>query len=102
MPRSRLIAAASFVVALAACHNKADDAAATAVAQVESGTVSDAMLPIDRVTSQPPLAPEAAVAAADSSTTGKPGAKPKAMASAAAADSEADAESDATPVDSGD
>ena len=49
------------VLLLAACKQKPDDDDRTASGKVLEGTISDGMLPLDEVTSQPPLlAPEAA------------------------------------------
>jgi len=49
-------------LALSGCDRKAETAA-TPVSEVLPGSISDAMLPEDRVTSQPPLDPRAAATA---------------------------------------
>ncbi len=46
-------------LALAGCGKSNDGAGATAAGEVLPGSVSDAMLPLDTVRSQPPLAPMA-------------------------------------------
>ena len=63
----RLVALAALPLALAACQGEKKPAEArTAQGEILDGSVSDAMLPLDTVRSQPPLAPEA-------TETGKPG-----------------------------
>ena len=101
MPSPRFLLLALLALPLAACHSRADDAAATAVEQVQQGTVSDSMLPLDKVTSEPPLAPEAAASSSAGSKTGG-AAKSKATPGKAAADAPAAAASDVAPADSGD
>jgi hypothetical protein len=56
MIRFRLLAAAA-LIALAGCHKAQPDKQAQAGGQILPGSISDAMLPLDRATSQPPLAP---------------------------------------------
>lgn len=100
MPSPRL----SCIVLLAlagACHSKGDDAAATGVAQVETGTVSDAMLPLDKVTSEPPLAPESAADSSSSRGKAGPGGAPSAAPGDAVADTASDAATATAPADSG-
>jgi len=99
LPSPRLLTLALFALPLAACHSKADDAAATAVEPIQQGSVSDAMLPLDKVTSEPPLAEPDEDA---DSSTGKAGAKAKPNGSAkdAAADSAPEVSS-APSADSG-
>ena len=67
---------AGALLLLAACHGsktaKSDDQR-TAAGEVLSGSISDAMLPYDTATSQPPLAPRrhaAAGAGADEAASG--------------------------------
>ncbi|WEK48138.1 MAG: hypothetical protein P0Y56_07540 [Candidatus Andeanibacterium colombiense] len=45
---------------LGACQKKADDTALTAKGEVLDGTIKDSQLPLDTLTSQPPLAPSQA------------------------------------------
>jgi hypothetical protein len=79
LARATVLAA---VLLLGACH-KGNDTNRSASGEVLPGTISDNMLPLDKVTSQPPLA------APTGKASGKPGA-PHA-AGHAAADSGADA-----------
>ena len=65
----RLAALAALPLALAACKGEKKPAeAGTAQGEILQGSVSDAMLPLDTVRSQPPLAPEA-------TSSGQPGKK---------------------------
>lgn len=74
MPFERVLAL-SLLVLLAACQGeKAPEAAKQAGGEILEGSVSDAMLPLDRVRSQPPLAPKGEGGGGDA----KPGPKPKA------------------------
>lgn len=74
----RLALALAPLALLAACNDKpSDDVSRSAKGEVLEGTISDAMLPVDAVRSQPPLAePEAAArvsaAATDDTATGEP------------------------------
>lgn len=54
--KPRLIAAVVLMLAAAACH-KQPDKQGQAGGEILPGSASDAMLPMDTVTSQPPLAP---------------------------------------------
>ena len=65
------------LLALAACHRsgKGEDQR-TAVGQVFSGSVTDAMLPYDSLRSQPQLAPARAAAASAAATDGATDAAP--------------------------
>ena len=58
------------VLSLSACHGSQPDKQVQAQGEILPGSVSDTMLPLDTVTSQPPLAPRAekgpASAASDS------------------------------------
>lgn len=56
MTKHRLLAAAALMLAAAACH-KQPDKQDQAGGEILPGSASDAMLPMDTVTSQPPLAP---------------------------------------------
>jgi hypothetical protein len=56
MPKRLAIAVA--VLVLASCGSKETDKQAQAGGEVLPGSASDAMLPLDTVTSQPPLAPK--------------------------------------------
>ena len=92
-----ILVSALIVLALVGCQEKKQEppSHATAVGEVLPGSVSDAMLPVDTVRSQPPLAPK----------TEPSGAKPdKAHASGkpvsgtdTAADPAAEAPADAPP-----
>jgi hypothetical protein len=63
----RLAALAALPLMLAACQGEKKPAeASTAQGEILDGSASDAMLPLDTVRSQPPLAPEA-------TESGKPG-----------------------------
>jgi len=55
---------------LAACGGEASDDGRAASGEVLEGTISDAMLPIDRVRSEPPLEDPAAFAKARSAADG--------------------------------
>lgn len=71
LTRSRLLLPLAIAALLAACGEEpADDDARAASGEVLEGTISDAMLPLDTVRSQPPLAePRAAASvAADTGT----------------------------------
>jgi len=72
---------AAALVMLGGCgsEQKKDKTAGTAGGEILPGTASDAMLPLDTVRSQPPLAPKV-------EGSGKPGAKADAEASDTASD----------------
>jgi hypothetical protein len=53
----RLTCLIALPLAVAACGDKEPDTRATAAGEILEGTTSDAMLPLDTVRSQPPLAP---------------------------------------------
>ena len=63
---TRLTCLIALPLALAACGDKEPDAKATAAGEILEGTTSDAMLPLDTVRSQPPLAPRTEPAKAGS------------------------------------
>ena len=88
--KSSLIAAAA-LLALGACTGepKKDAGAGTAQGEVLPGSASDAMLPLDTVKSQAPLAPKSEGGEAGDTKGAKAG-KGVAKASAAAADGAAD------------
>lgn len=72
MPFERVVAL-SLLALLAACQGeKAPEAAKKAGGEILKGSVSDAMLPLDQLRSQPPLAPKS-----ETGGEAKPGAKPK-------------------------
>ena len=71
-------------LALAGCGGSDDNARATAPGEVLPGSASDAMLPLDTLRSQPPLAPEAAA----SGTARQPKARTAGAAEPAGAASE--------------
>jgi hypothetical protein len=61
------------IVLLAACGDSSGDEAGTASGEVLEGTISDSMLPLDTVRSQPPLAqPSAARTGASASASETP------------------------------
>lgn len=71
---------------LSACQGEEKaPSAATAGGQVLPASVSDAMLPLDTVRSQPPLAPRPSAAGEDGADDGGDGEKPEAPASASPA-----------------
>ena len=87
----RLAALCACPLLLSACQGEKKPAEArTAQGEILSGSASDAMLPLNTVRSQPPLAPEAIA-------TGKPG-KADGRDDASADASEAASESTGTPV----
>jgi hypothetical protein len=61
---TRLTCLIALPLALSACGSKEPDANATAAGEILEGTASDAMLPLDTVRSQPPLAPQTEAAKA--------------------------------------
>jgi hypothetical protein len=73
----RLLLALCPLALLAACNDEAGDDSRAATGEVLEGTVSDAMLPVDRVRSEPPLedpeAFEAAQEEASEAATGHAG-----------------------------
>ena len=76
------------LLALAGCHNaptKKTDNQRTAEGQVLKGSISDAMLPYDAVTSEPPVAAPRASAAPDAGEADAPGAPAEAAPTAEAA-----------------
>ena len=82
----RLAVLAALPLALAACQGEKKPAEArTAQGEILDGSASDAMLPLDTVRSQPPLAPEATASA----RPGKEGAHGDASSEAGEAASEA-------------
>ena len=58
MTKARAIAVAPLLL-LAACHGSKPDHQDKAAGQILPGSASDAMLPLETVTSQPPYAPRA-------------------------------------------
>ena len=87
-----LIAALIGLAALAGCGDKKPAAQAQAGGEILPGSVSDAMLPLDTATSQPPLAPKVEKSAA------KPGDEPAEEGAAAEAPAEPPAAPDAAPA----
>ena len=83
MPKLRPALAIVALALLAAC-NKSADKNASASGQVLQGTISDDMLPLDKLTSEAPLAEPTAAATGKAGKTGKSGG---AAANPAAADS---------------
>ena len=77
-----LIGAAMLALALGACKGEPKKAAGAGTAQGEvlPGSASDAMLPLDTVRSQSPLAPKSEGGEPASDKPAKPGAKQKANA----------------------
>lgn len=66
----RTLILAAIVFALTACQGEPSSAGKTAGGEILPGSASDAMLPLDTVRSQPPLAPR--TEAASKSDKGKP------------------------------
>ena len=87
MKRIVLVLSASALVMLGGCgtEQKKDKTAGTAGGEILPGTASDAMLPLDTVRSQPPLAPKV-------EGSGKAGDKADAEASDTASDAASAAE----------
>ena len=69
---SRPLLAAALLVALGACDRKAEERAGAA-GEILEGSVSDAMIPVDQLKTEPPLAPRK-TGSADKSAGGKSGA----------------------------
>jgi hypothetical protein len=93
-----ILVSALALLALAGCQDKkqAAPSKATAVGEVLPGSVSDEMLPVDTVRSQPPLAPKPEPG---SGKSGKPHASDKpATDSPAEADPAAEPPADAPPA----
>lgn len=83
------LAASLALLALSACGEKGKNAAkGSAEGEVLEGSISDAMLPLDTVRSQPPLAPNSGDAGGKASGVGDaPGADPAGEAEASAPES---------------
>ena len=79
---NRIVSASLLALALAGCK-QGGASQSEAPVDVLTGTISDAMLPVDQVTSQPPLDPRAARAAQEQPDAGATDAAP-ATAEAAA------------------
>lgn len=92
-PRAALLLSLA-PLALAACQQDKPPAPAKAQAagEVLEGSISDSMIPVDRVTSQPPLAPKSEASAE---------AKAKPSGSAASTSAAADEATPAKPADPG-
>ena len=69
MTDKRLIIALLPLALLAACNDEVSDDSRSASGEVLEGTVSDAMLPVDRVRSEPPLEDPEAFAEAQEEAT---------------------------------
>lgn len=93
MPRSlALIALVLSAAALGACHRGADkQEGGKAGGEVLEGSISDAMLPLDTVKSQPPLAPQAAASGKGAAQAGDTASAAASEAPAADAVAKADA-----------
>lgn len=86
------------VIALAACGSGNSPAQDAAGGEVLQGSVSDAMLPLDSVRSQPPLATKAADDAGENGEKSKAGPKAESQTSpAAGSDPAPGTEADAAP-----
>lgn len=79
---------------LSACGGKSDDAQRQAAGQVLEGTISDAMLPLDTVMSEPPRAKITGTPGPGAEATGQP----EGDETPAAEDAEAPAPSAAAPA----
>lgn len=84
---ARIVMAAVMALAVAACQGEKPGERQGAAGEILPGSASDAMLPLDTVRSQPPLAPptEAGRAASKGSATGAAGTESEASASEPAA-----------------
>lgn len=82
MRRHRLLVLALLPLAPAACKEAREQGAGTAEGEILPGSASDAMLPLDTVRSQAPLAPQAprASAAPSEAAPSDEGAAPPATA----------------------
>ena len=98
MKKSGLIVAAC-LIALSGCKGdaKKDGGAGKAQGEVLPGSASDAMLPLDTVKSQAPLAPKSEGGDPGDAKAAKQGAKPAATKSASAADGVADETAKSSP-----
>jgi len=88
------IAVAAILVMLAGCNKSATDKQGKAGGQILPGSASDAMLPLDTVTSQPPLAPKQESGPGTTASEA-----PDAAASAAPAEAPAEAAKPAKPTE---
>ena len=99
----RIITAATITLLLAACQDKAatppaGDEAQTAEGEVLGGSISDAMLPLDTVTSQPPPLRERSAAASPAASDS---AEPQEGADEAEPEAEVETEPAETAEDEG-
>lgn len=85
-PATAVLAACALALALGAC-NREPERQQTAAGEILPGSASDAMIPLDTVRSEPPLAPRA-------TASGRPG---KDEATAAATEGPAPADEGAAP-----
>lgn len=69
----RLLVASLPVLLLAGCEDKPQDDQRTASGEVLEGSISDAMLPVDTATSQPPLLKSVPAASAEADEEGEEG-----------------------------
>ena len=77
MTNKRLIIALLPLALLAACNDQVSDDSRSASGEVLEGTISDAMLPLDQVRSQPPLvAPRSRSTGADDADEAEAGEGP--------------------------
>lgn len=67
--KNRLLILAIPALTLAACNSGTEEKGGTASGEVLEGTISDAMLPLDTLTSQPPIATPEPVAGAGSAAS---------------------------------
>ena len=90
MTEKRIFLALTALALLAACGEEPADEGAGAQGEVLEGTISDAMLPLDRVQSEPPLEdPEAFAEAQEKAAAQAPGGEGGGEADAEPADTEA-------------
>jgi hypothetical protein len=78
MPKSQLLAVLALALTLAGCGGgDKETAKGTAGGEILAGSVSDAMLPLDTVRSQPPLAPKSETSSG-AKAAARPGARTEA------------------------
>lgn len=94
-----VVLSVSLALAVAGCKDEPKKSiGGTAQGEVLPGTVSDEMLPLDSVKSQPPLAPKVEGGTKSDAKDDKPAAKPKSGSSAAAQPDEAEPAAEQEPA----
>ena len=95
----RLLPAAAGLMLLAACGDKAEPQEGSLQGEVLEGTISDAMLPVERVRSEPPLEDPDAFAEAQEGADEAAGEAAAEDEEGEAADTEEGAAADVVPFD---